>query len=289
MIKTAVISFKDDPNAGRIADFLDAQIVEYSEDCFGKAFSEFGRLVALMSVGIVVRKLSPLLKDKWVDPAVVVVSPDMRFAISVLGGHHGANELAKELSGLGLTPVITTATEALGKPSVEELAETAGRQVLNRNSTKEVNAAFLKGDVPIRALSGPAVLIADPGVSILVKKGRYVVGIGCNRGVSSEEVTEAVSRALSESGVDAKDIFVYATTTKKMDEPGLLSAVRTLGGNLVFVGDEEINSQAVSSRSKAEMIGLIGVSEPSALAVSRSKELIFKRRAYGNVTVAIAA
>ena len=55
-----------------------------------------------MSMGIVVRKIAPLLDDKWTDPAVVVVSPDFRYAIPLLGGHHGANELAKELAGLGL-------------------------------------------------------------------------------------------------------------------------------------------------------------------------------------------
>ena len=79
-----------------------------------------------MSMGIVVRKIAPLLRDKWTDPAVVVISPDFRYAVPVLGGHHGANDLAKELAGLGLVPVITTATESRGRDSVESLAERTG-------------------------------------------------------------------------------------------------------------------------------------------------------------------
>ena len=75
-----------------------------------------------MSMGIVIRGIAPHLTDKWTDPAVVVVTPDFRYAIPLIGGHHGANELAGELAGLGLVPVISTATEATGRDSVEAIA-----------------------------------------------------------------------------------------------------------------------------------------------------------------------
>ncbi len=89
-----------------------------------------------MSMGIVVRSIAPLLEDKWNDPAVVVVSPDLAYAIPLIGGHHGANELAKELSALGIRPVITTATESAGRDSVEGVGERCGCDIVNRESTR---------------------------------------------------------------------------------------------------------------------------------------------------------
>jgi len=55
--------------------------------------------------------MCPWLRNKWVDPAVVVVDKAMRYAIPLLGGHHGGNEVARLLENHGLTAVITTAME----------------------------------------------------------------------------------------------------------------------------------------------------------------------------------
>ncbi|HSQ93646.1 MAG TPA: cobalt-precorrin 5A hydrolase, partial [Methanoregula sp.] len=165
MTDTVVIAlpyFRND--AGRIAGFLGADLVLYSRNSFREAFCSRKRIVALMSMGIVVRKIAPLLGDKWTDPAVVVVSPDLTYAIPLLGGHHGANELAKELAGLGLVPVITTATESRGRDSVETIAARTGTMVLNRDSTRAVNAALLDGDIPVHAVRGPSVVLAGPDV-----------------------------------------------------------------------------------------------------------------------------
>ncbi|MEI8331770.1 MAG: hypothetical protein WCF90_09040 [Methanomicrobiales archaeon] len=49
-------------------------------------------------MGIIERKCAPLISDKWTDPTVVVINTDLRYAILLLEGHHGANALAKELS-----------------------------------------------------------------------------------------------------------------------------------------------------------------------------------------------
>jgi cobalt-precorrin 5A hydrolase len=73
-------------------------------------------LVCIMALGIVVRILGSMTKDKKTDPPVVVVDEVGRFAISVLGAHEGgANELANQVAqAIGAIPVITTASEALG-------------------------------------------------------------------------------------------------------------------------------------------------------------------------------
>ena len=289
MTDTVVITFPySRPEADRIAAFLEADVAEYTSEIFTTVFQNKKRIVALMSMGIVVRKIAPLLVNKWTDPAVVVVSPDLRFAVPVLGGHHGANDLAKELAGLGMLSVITTATESRGRDSVETIAERTGTEVLNRDSTRLVNAALLNSDIPVHAVKGPAIVLAGPDVSILVKKGEYTVGIGCRKGVTAEEVVNAVHTALADNAILEADVLVYATTTKKFNETGLVEAVGMLSGNLIFLDDDTINAQAGTGPSRASKIGLLGVAEPCALATSKRKMLVMIKKVYGRVTVAIA-
>jgi len=274
--------------AERIAAFLGAKTSLYTPEIFTEAFSCRKRIVALMSMGIVVRKIAPLLGDKWTDPAVVVISPDCRFAVPLLGGHHGANALAKELGGLGILPVITTATESRGRDSAESVAERTGTAIVNRDSTRTVNAELLKNDLPLHVIEGPAMVLAGPDVSLMVRKGEYSVGIGCRKGVREDEVTAAVRAALSENGIEESAVFIYATTVKKMQEQGLVAAVGALSGNLIFLDDDTINAQAKTGPSRASKIGLLGVAGPCALAASKHKELIMEKKVYGRVTVAIA-
>ncbi|MDD1696582.1 MAG: cobalt-precorrin 5A hydrolase [Methanoregula sp.] len=275
-------------NAKKIAGFLGADIREYTPEIFAEVFPITRRIVAVMSMGIVVRMIAPLIKDKWNDPAVIVVSPDISYAIPVLGGHHGANDLAKELSHLGIHPVITTATEATGRDSVEMIAQRNTYDVVNRNSTRMVNAAMLGTDVPVFAVKGPGIVIAGPDVSILMKKGEFTVGVGCRKGVGSKEVVDAIKKALEESGVAESDVLVYATTSKKSGETGLSDAISLLSGNLLFLDDDTINAQRGITPSRATRIGLRGVAEPCALAVARKKQLVLGKKVYGRVTVAIA-
>ena len=63
-------------------------------DALRAAFAECSAVVSFLAVGATVRVLAPLLQNKTSDPAVVCVDEARRFAVAVLGGHHGANELA---------------------------------------------------------------------------------------------------------------------------------------------------------------------------------------------------
>jgi len=84
-----------------------------------RLFKSYQGLVYFAPCGVVVRALNGHLCHKTQDPAVVVVDPGGRYAVSLLSGHEGgANALAYRVANiLSAEPVISTATESL-KPYV---------------------------------------------------------------------------------------------------------------------------------------------------------------------------
>ncbi len=88
-----------------------------------RAWTQCDGLVCFLAVGATVRLIAPLLNSKWTDPAVVCVDESAKHAVAVLGGHAaGANALAVRVAGVfGADAVITTATDAMSLPGLEDL------------------------------------------------------------------------------------------------------------------------------------------------------------------------
>lgn len=110
---------------------------------------KFGRYtghIFIMSTGIVVRVLAPLIQTKTKDPAVVVVDDLGKNAISLLSGHiGGANELTHKIARIiKANPVITTATDINEVPAIDVLAMENGLYIENPEAIKSVNMALLK-------------------------------------------------------------------------------------------------------------------------------------------------
>ncbi|ABD42894.1 cobalamin (vitamin B12) biosynthesis CbiG protein [Methanospirillum hungatei JF-1] len=286
-VVTALPYFQE--RAERVASAINAEFIHYHSGLFSELYRTTQRIVAIMAIGIVIRNIAPLIHDKWTDPAVVVISPDMQYAIPVLGGHHGANDLVYLLQErCGLTPVITTATEATGREAVEVLANREHLRIVNTRSTRQANASVLTGSAKVYRLPGPGMVIAGSGVSFLVADGPYSVGIGCRLGTSADEIVHAIHSACETAGISQEDIAIYATGGIKTHESGLLDAVRTLGRNIIFLNHSDLSEVAPPSQSAASRFGLPGVAEPAALAVSVHHHLILEKQIYGNVTIAIA-
>lgn len=273
----------------QIAATINGEFIPYRSGLFSELFQTAQQIVAIMAIGIVIRNIAPLIHDKWTDPAVVVISPDMQYVIPVLGGHHGANDLAYLLQERwNLTPVITTATEATGREAVEVLATRENLRVVNTRSTRQANASVLTGNAGVYRVPGPGMVIAGSGVSFLVADGQFSVGIGCRLGTSADEIMQAIHSACEAAGINIEDIAIYASGAIKSHESGLLEAVRTLGRNIIFLNPSDLNGEAPPSKSAASRFGLPGVAEPAALAVSVHHHLILEKQIYGNVTIAIA-
>ena len=128
--------------AGRVAA-ADEVFIETIEH-LRRLFAAGTTIVALCSTGIVVRALGPLLADKRAEPPVVVVAEDGSAVVPLLGGHRGANDLARAIAAkLGIAAAVTTASDvslgfALDDPP-------PGWHVANPEMAKPVAAALLAG------------------------------------------------------------------------------------------------------------------------------------------------
>ena len=128
-----------------------------------RAFVAGRPVVALAATGIVIRLLAPLLADKRAEPPVLVVDEGGEFVVPLLGGHRGANELARQLAeALGARAIVTTAGDARFGLALD--APPAGWRLAEPDAAKPCMA---------RLLEGAACRLVDPmGLAGWLRAGR---------------------------------------------------------------------------------------------------------------------
>lgn len=109
----------------------------------GELFNKYECIIFVSACGIAVRCISPFLKSKSEDPAVLVVDDNGNNVISLLSGHiGGANEITLKIADvLNANPVITTSTDTNKKGALDVIVSKIGGYVENlRESAKLVNS-----------------------------------------------------------------------------------------------------------------------------------------------------
>ena len=216
------------------------------------AFEDCDAVVAFLAVGATVRSLAPVLGHKSTDAAVVCVDEALTYAVAVLGGHHGGNELAEQVSAvLGCTPVITTASDASGAQALDGYGTDLGFRIENPEMLAPVGAKLLSG-APV-AVSGAdrwpvppldlrdgepqaRISISDAATApgLVYRPPSLVVGVGAARGASADEVLDAVDRALAAGNLSPNSVARLASVDAKADEAGILEAARRRDWEVVF-------------------------------------------------------
>ena len=114
-------------------------------------FAAFDAIVAVVSLGAVVRLIAPHLGRKESDPAVVVVDEAGHFAIPVLSGHlGGANALAGRIaSGIGAVAVLTTASDSQQTLAVDLLGNEHGWTIEASHDELVRASAAVVNDEPV--------------------------------------------------------------------------------------------------------------------------------------------
>ena len=111
----------------------------------------FDGIVAVVSLGAMVRLLAPHLGDKTHDPGVIVLDEGGRFVIPMLSGHlGGANALAARVAdAIGAQPVLTTASDARQSLAVDLLGRELGWHFEASKAAVVAASAAVVNDEPV--------------------------------------------------------------------------------------------------------------------------------------------
>ena len=267
-------------------------------------------MVFIMASGIAVRSVSPYLRDKKEDPAILVMDEKGAHVVSLAGGHEaGANELAREIGEItGATPVITTGTDANELTSIDVFARDRGLVIENRAwlphiSARHIRQTLLKvfnetnielaDDLPDITNAAKADVIISSRLhdtkALMLRPRELYLGVGVNSGTGADEIEEDAREFLKANGFSALSIAVIATHEKKKSEPGLREFAARMGVELKGFTTDELNSVKGVEESAAAMkaLGVQAVAEPAALLSSGAKELSVKKVKGKNVTLAL--
>lgn len=299
--------------AQRVAGEDFAPIPKPSGSFYGSCFARMDVLVFVSSCGIAVREIAPYVRDKATDPAVLCLDERGRFVIPLLSGHiGGANALARQLAdALDATPVITTATDIHGRFSVDTWATEQGYALLGRAEAKAVSAAILEGDVPLKSdfplppalpsgvrlgETGPVGIYltyttATPFLTTLrLVPKMLTLGIGCRKGTSVQQITEAVAAVFSQHQLEPLAIKKVVSIDLKAQEPGLLEYCQRHALPFEVYTAQELNAVSGDfppSEFVRQITGTDNVCQRAALAGGET--LVVKKTCCGSVTIAVAA
>ncbi|MFP6730441.1 MAG: precorrin-3B C(17)-methyltransferase [Alphaproteobacteria bacterium] len=298
---------------GRVddADVIFAETAEHL-----RALFEAGRpVLGVCAAGILIRALAPLLADKRAESPVVAVAADGSAAVPLLGGHHGANDLARAAgSALGGAAAITTAGDLRLGIALDE--PPPGWRLANPEAAKAITAALLSGEsVALKAEAGdpdwltasratftePAPLSIRLTVEAArVRDGELVIhpavlalGVGCERDTPPEELIALVDDTLAAQGLARDAIACVASLDVKADETAVLALAESLGVPARFFDAATLEAETprleTPSRTVFAAVGCHGVAEGAALAAGGARaHLIVAKQKSKRATCAIA-
>lgn len=288
-------------------------------------------IIFIGACGIAVRSIAPYIKSKKTDPAVIVADECGKYVISLLAGHlGGANELSQKAAEiLGAIPVVTTATDIHGMFAVDVFAKRNGCNIFNMEAAKEVSAALLAGETigfysdfpyeeelpkgliacncagePLKMECGLGNEKPRTGVSVSIYKNMHpfsytasvvpptiVVGVGCRKGKTKEELMGAVNACIEKLGIYREAIGCFASIDLKKEEVGIMAMAEAFGVPFLVFSEEElcnVPGQFTASGFVKKVAGVDNVCERSAVIASGIGELIQKKICRDGVTTAAA-
>jgi cobalt-precorrin 5A hydrolase/precorrin-3B C17-methyltransferase len=123
------------------------------------------------------------------------------------------------------------------------------------------------------------------------------VGLGCQRGVSKNEIGQAIEWVFTNYNLDLATIAGIATLDRKIDEVGLIDYCHESGWFLKIYPPERLNSVIVPQPSTlvTKLVGTASVAEAAALCAAQTDVLLVPKQKFRlnsesrSVTIAIAA
>jgi cobalt-precorrin 5A hydrolase/precorrin-3B C17-methyltransferase len=258
-------------------------------------WSQARGFVVVGACGLVTRLVAPLLQDKLRDPAVVVLDPEGRFAVPLLGGHSaGADRLSQQLSAaLGGVAVLTGHSSGRGRLALDSFGQAWGWQRGSGNWSDLMQRAARQQPLQLHQDAGLTLWqqcaaaeslplqrgatdsAAPPDLVISERLGpgcrwhppRLWLGIGCERHTSLGLLERLLDLTLRHHGLAEAAVAGLASIDRKGDEPALLHLAAQRGWPLRLFSAAELAAVAVPNPSSlvAQEMGTASVAEASAL------------------------
>ena len=290
-------------------------------------WSEYRGFIFALSTGAVVRLIAPLLEDKSIDPAVVVVDPTGKYVISFCSGHQGGGDFLTTLvaTELEAIPIITGSSNSLNLPAIDTLGKPWGWRkgtgdwtrvsgVIARGETveviQEVGSTLWQEHLPPDHPFGFADPLSSPQARVWISSTQRSfspsseipkvqwhprvlwVGIGCSRGSSHRLIKQAVEKTCQRHHLATAAIAAIVSVDLKADEPGLLQYTEATKLPFFTYPAELLKDIPVPNPSEvvANEVGTPSVAEAAAILAGEHllvTKQIFKDET-GAVTIAIA-
>jgi cobalt-precorrin 5A hydrolase/precorrin-3B C17-methyltransferase len=273
--------------AGR-ADGADTRFADTMETL--RALFAAGRpVVGACAAGILVRALAPVLGDKRAEPPVLAVGEDGAHVVPLLGGHRGANALARTIAAaLDGTAAVTTASDlafgvALDDPppgwrlANPEVAKDAAADLLAGGTARVDPALTWLAELPQDAaapwrLRASVEATTGDRRTLVYHPRALAVGVGCERGCDKGELTDLVRGTLREAGLAEAAVGLVVSIDVKMDEPAVHAAAAALGAPARFFDADTLEAETPRLANPSEAVyrevGCHGVAEGAALAAA---------------------
>jgi cobalt-precorrin 5A hydrolase len=259
----------------------------------GFFFTTYNSLILIFSLGAVIRLISPYLKDKKTDPAVVVIDDSAKFVISALSGHlGGANELSLLVASiLKSIPVITTAADVNKTIPVDLVGKKFGWIIDNYENVTKVSAMMVNEEKigifqesgeknwwPVDTLPKNASIVNDIDElldnsykscliitdklifnehilkkSVIYRPKTLVIGIGLHWDTTKETIENGIKNVLEENHLSFKSIKLIASLDKGKPVKGLDSFCKENSFDILLFHKEILGKVDVPNPS--EIVG----------------------------------
>jgi cobalt-precorrin 5A hydrolase len=252
-------------------------------------FKSSNALVCIFSLGAVIRLISPFLKDKKTDPAVLVIDDKAKFVISALSGHvGGANQLAEDIAEkLGATSIVTTAADVNQTIAVDLLGKEFGWRIDDDSNVTRISA-FMVNEEKIgvyqdtgnkewwrkklpanitlynslaelkNSQSKGYLIITDTKIedsdilqnAVVYRPLSLVVGVGLHGDTTKDTILEGMNFCLDKYKLALKSVAKLVSIKKKEDVKGLVELGAEMNVPVEYFEKEELATIQIPNPSE---------------------------------------
>jgi len=296
---------------GTIEAAIRSETDETAADLLRRLFAAGRPIIGIMASGALIRILAPVLADKRSEPPVLAVAEDGSSVVPLLGGHHGANDLARKIAkAAGGFAAITTAGDLKLGVALDQPPQ--GYALENPQDAKPLMAALLGGaEAQLTGsapwLEGSRLGFSDSGEvrltissedrspepnELLYRPKSLVLGLGAERGAPAAEAITLAEAVLVEAGVSPLSLAAVASLDVKADETAVHAVAAHFGVPARFFSAVTLEAETPRLENPSDIVfrevGCHGVAEGSALAVVGSDgALRLPKRKSQRVTAAL--